>query len=147
MDIPFALNADFVDSQYQQWKSDPNSIPRDWQIFFEGFDLGALGECRAAGICEETQVLRQSRVEQLIHRYRDVGHLLSCLDPLEACPIDHPLLSLAAFDLTEEDLERTFFVPGTFRAEQMPLREIVPLLHETYCRSIGVEYIAPAGPC
>ncbi len=141
MDIPFAMNADFVDSQYQRWQSDPKSVPRDWQIFFEGFDLGALGECKAAGICEETQVLRQSRVEQLIHRYRDVGHLLSCLDPLMACPTDHPLLSLPAFDLTEEDLDRTFSVPRAFQAEQMPLRDIVRVLRETYCRSVGVEYM------
>ena len=128
MDIPFAMNADFVDSQYQRWQSDPKSVPRDWQIFFEGFELGALGECKAAGICEETQVLRQSRVEQLIHRYRDVGHLLSCLDPLTACPTDHPLLSLPAFDLTEEDLDRTFFVPRTFQVEQMPLHRKLPKL-------------------
>jgi 2-oxoglutarate dehydrogenase E1 component len=141
MVIPFALNADFVDSQYQRWQSDPKSVPRDWQIFFEGFELGALGECRAVGICEETHVLRQSRVEHLIHCYRDIGHLLSCLDPLMACAIEHPLLDLPAFDLAEEDLERNFFVPRTFQAEQMTLREIIGALRETYCRSVGVEYM------
>ncbi len=141
MDIPFALNADFVDSQYQRWKSDPNSIPRDWQIFFEGFALGTLGECRVAGICEEIQMLRQARVEQLIHRYRDVGHLLSCVDPLMACPTEHPLLGLPAFELMEEDLDRTFFAPRTFPAEQMPLREIIRVLREIYCRAVGVEYM------
>jgi 2-oxoglutarate dehydrogenase E1 component len=141
MNIPLEMNADFVDSQYQRWKSDPGSVPQDWQIFFEGFEFGLSGECRAVGICEETQVLRQSQVEQLIHRYRDIGHLLSCLDPLMACPTDHPLLSLPAFDLTEDDLDRTFFVPGTFQAEQMTLHEIVRALRETYCRAIGVEYM------
>ena len=141
MDIPFALNADFVDSQYQRWKSDPESVSRDWQVFFEGFELGALGECRIAGICEESQVLRQSRVDRLIHGYRDIGHLLSCLDPLEACPLEHPLLSLAAFDLTEEDRDRVFFVPATLGTEPMALGDIISALSETYCRSIGVEYM------
>ena len=141
MDISFAMNADFVDSQYQRWKSDPKSVDQDWQIFFEGFELGVTGECRAAGICEESQVLRQARVEQLIHRYRDVGHLLSCLDPLAACSTDHPLLELTGFELAEDDLERNFFVPRTWGAEQMPLSEIIQALRETYCRSIGVEYM------
>jgi len=141
MDIPLEMNTEFVDTQYQRWKSDPRSVPQDWRIFFEGFELGVSGECRAAGICEETQVLRQSRVEQLIHRYRDVGHLLSCLDPLMVCPTDHPLLSLSAFDLADDDLDRAFFVPSTFQAEQMTLHEIVRALRETYCRAIGVEYM------
>jgi 2-oxoglutarate dehydrogenase E1 component len=141
MDIPFATNADFVDSQYQRWKSDPKNVPRDWQLFFEGFELGVSGECKAAGICEERQVLRQSHVEELVHRYRDLGHLLACLDPLMACPTDHPLLNLEAFDLTEDDLDRTFFVPRTFQAEQMPLRDLIRALRETYCHAIGVEYM------
>jgi 2-oxoglutarate dehydrogenase E1 component len=141
MDIPFALNADFVDSQYQRWRSDPKTVSREWQIFFDGFELGAQGECRAAAICEETQVLRQSRVEHLIHRYRDIGHLLSCLDPLMACPLDHPLLTLAAFDLVQGDLDRTFFAPRTLHAEPMTLRDLIEALKETYCRSVGVEYM------
>ena len=141
MEIPFAVNADFVDSLYQRWQSDPKSVSREWQVFFEGFELGAEGECRAAAICEKTQVLRQSRVEQLIHRYRDVGHLLSCLDPLMACTPEHPLLSLQAFDLAEEDLDRTFFVPTTLGAEPMALRDIIGALRMTYGRSVGVEYM------
>ena len=141
MDIPFAINAEYVDSQYQRWQSDAGSVPREWQIFFEGFELGVTGEGKAAGICEESQVLRQARVGELIHRYRDVGHLLSCLDPLAACPTDHPLLELAAFELTEDDWERAFFVPRTLGADSMRLGDLVQALRETYCRSVGVEYL------
>ena len=36
MDIPLSLNAEFVDSQYQQWQADRGSVVREWQIFFEG---------------------------------------------------------------------------------------------------------------
>ena len=103
MNVPFAMNAEFVDSQYQRWRADAGSVSREWQLFFEGFELGVGGEDKAAGICDERQVLRQARVGELIHRYRDVGHLLSCLDPLAACPMDHPLLEPAAFELTEDD--------------------------------------------
>jgi len=141
MNVPFAMNAEFVDSQYQRWRADAGSVSRDWQRFFEGFELGVGGEDKAAGICDERQVLRQARVGELIHRYRDVGHLLSCLDPLAACPMDHPLLEPAAFELTEDDRDLLFFVPRTLGPDPMRLNELLQALRETYCRSIGIEYL------
>lgn len=141
MNIPFAMNAEFVDSQYQRWRADAGSVSRDWQLFFEGFELGVGGEEKAAGICDQRQVLRQARVGELIHRYRDVGHLLSCLDPLAACPMDHPLLDPAAFELTEDDRDLLFFVPRTLGPGLMRLNELIQALRETYCRSIGIEYL------
>jgi len=140
MELPVLLNADYIDSRYQTWKSDPEAVSRDWRLFFEGFELAAFPE-RGAGICERAQLLRQSRVDELIHRFRDIGHLLACLDPLVSCPADHPLLNLKAFNLSEEDLDRTFFTPHLSGWEQAKLRDILKLLQETYCRSVGVEYM------
>ncbi len=136
-----AWNAEFIEEQYRLWKADPNNVAPDWRSFFAGFELAASREREAVLVCDEDQVQRQSRIETLIHRYRDVGHLLACLDPLVACPTDHPLLDLSAFDLENEDLEREFYTdlfPQTGRAT---LREIIQALRETYCRSIGVEYM------
>jgi 2-oxoglutarate dehydrogenase E1 component len=141
MAFPGTWNADFVDEQYQRWKTDPKSVSSDWRFFFTGFELASARDEEAVVVCDEEQVRRQSRVENLVHRYRDLGHLLACLDPLVACPTDHPLLDLRAFSLTEEDLDREFYTdlfPETGRAT---LREIVRALRETYCRSIGVEYM------
>ncbi|MCP4292443.1 MAG: hypothetical protein GY780_11495, partial [bacterium] len=86
MDLPETLNKYFIDSQYKRWKADPNAVSRDWRFFFEGFEVAGAREPEALEVYDEDQVLRQSRVETLIHRYRDVGHLLACLDPLVACP-------------------------------------------------------------
>jgi len=141
MNVPFAMNAEFLDSQYQRWRADAGSVSREWQLFFEGFELGVGGEDKAAGICDERQVLRQARVGELIPRYRDVGHLLSCLDPLAACPMDHPLLEPVAFELTEDDRDLLFFVPRTLGPGPMRLNELLQALRETYCRSIGIEYL------
>ena len=141
MNVPFAMNAEFVDSQYQRWRADAGSVSREWQLFFEGFELGVGGEDKAAGICDQRQVLRQARVGELIRRYRDVGHLLSCLDPLAACPMDHPLLEPVAFELTEDDRDLLFFVPRTLGPGPMRLNELLQALRETYCRSIGIEYL------
>ena len=141
MDVPFDWNADYIDAQYQRWKRDPNQVSRDWQWFFTGFEWGALPESGELGVCDRKQVLRQARVAELIHRYRDLGHLLACLDPLTACPVDHPLLNLAAFQLTEEDLDRTFYTDLASPAGQATLRSILSILRETYCSSVGVEYM------
>ncbi|MGD2269943.1 MAG: 2-oxoglutarate dehydrogenase E1 component, partial [Desulfobacterales bacterium] len=67
--------------------------------------------------------------------------LLACMDPLEACPTDHPLLSLETFGLTLQDLETEFFTRRFAAEGRAPLKEIIKTLKETYCRSIGVEYM------
>jgi 2-oxoglutarate dehydrogenase E1 component len=136
-----AWNTEFIEEQYELWKSDPTKVSRDWQFFFQGFELASARESEVVMVCDEDQVSRQSQVEALTYRHRDLGHLLACLDPLAACPTDHPLLNHAAFNLTDDDLEREFYTqlfPGKNLAS---LREIVQALRETYCRSIGVEYM------
>ncbi|MGD9236535.1 MAG: 2-oxoglutarate dehydrogenase E1 component, partial [Desulfobacterales bacterium] len=109
MDLSAAWSAEYIEAQYKRWKADPSSVSTDWRYFFDGFELAASGATEAAEGFDEEQLLKQSRVESLIYRYRDLGHLLACLDPLAACPTSHPLLDLQAFNLTPEDLERKFF--------------------------------------
>ena len=134
-------NADFIEDQYGRWRKDPQSVSADWQHFFKGFDMGRAAGVPDEGAWDEDHMLRQARVEALKYRYRDMGHLLACMDPLEACPIDHPLLTLGAFGLTVDDLETPFFT-RRFAADRMaPLKDIVQALKETYCRSVGVEYM------
>jgi len=135
------LNLDYIDAQYQVWKADPNAVSRDWRFFFEGFEMAGAGEPGVPVVCDEDQALLQSRVQALIHRYRDVGHLLACLDPLVACPTDHPLLDLPAFELTLKDLDTEFSAPDLLKTGRAVLRDIIKTLKETYCRSIGVEFM------
>jgi 2-oxoglutarate dehydrogenase E1 component len=141
MDFAAAWNAEFIEAQYKRWKADPTSVSRDWRFFFEGFDLAASTMPEVAEGFDEEHLLRQSRVESLIYRYRDLGHLLACLDPLAACPTEHPLLVLEAFNLTSQDLDREFFTRRFATSGHAPLKEIVQALKETYCRSIGVEFM------
>ncbi|UCE82008.1 MAG: 2-oxoglutarate dehydrogenase E1 component [Deltaproteobacteria bacterium] len=141
MAVTGAWNADFIDEQYRLWKSDPSKVSKDWQFFFEGFELASAREAEVVMVCDEDQVSRQSRVETLIHRHRDLGHLLACLDPLAACPTDHPLLNPRAFNLEDDDLDREFYTEILPDKNQAALREILQALKETYCRSIGIEYM------
>jgi 2-oxoglutarate dehydrogenase E1 component len=136
-----AWNGEFIEEQYRLWKADPNSVTSDWRFFFAGFELAASREREAVLVCDEEQIQRQARVGTLVHRYRDVGHLLACLDPLVACPTDHPLLDLKAFGLTEQDLDREFYTDLSPQTGRATLGAIIQALRETYCRSIGVEYM------
>ena len=141
MDYSLSLHADLIDSEYKKWKSDPESVSREWQIFFDGFELAARPEQASAGFCDKNELMRQSNVQELIYRYRDLGHILTCLDPLARCPATHSLLDLSGFGLSEQDLDRLFYAPATLFQQQVPLRQIISALRETYCHSIGVEYM------
>jgi len=141
MDLSETLSKNYIDSQYEQWKADPNTVSRDWRFFFEGFEMGHGIDREADAVYDEKKVLRQSRVEDLMRRYREVGHLLACLDPLTACPTDHPLLNLSAFDLALEDLDEKFYAKGLIESNRTSLKDIIQTLKETYCRSIGVEFM------
>ena len=141
MDFAAVWNAEYIEEQYKRWKADPSSVSRDWHFFFEGFELAMSAGPTVADSFDEQQLLSQSRVESLIYHYRDLGHLLACLDPLAPCPTEHPLLALEAFNLTRQDLDRKFFTRRFAAAQRAPLKEIIKALKETYCRSIGVEFM------
>ena len=141
MDLSEILSKDYIDSQYEQWKADPNAVSRDWRFFFEGFEMGHGMGREAGAVYDEEQVLKQSRVDALIRRYREIGHLLACLDPLTACPTNHPLLNLSAFNLTSKDLDTKFYAKDLIENHRTSLKDIIQTLKETYCRSIGVEFM------
>ncbi|MGD9209985.1 MAG: 2-oxoglutarate dehydrogenase E1 component, partial [Desulfobacteraceae bacterium] len=136
------LNADYIDSQYRRWKANPDSVTTDWQFFFRGFELADTNQSSSETTSQDfNHAKRQAAVECLIRRYRDLGHLLACMDPLSVCPTEHPLLNLDAFDLSTGDLDKTFYSGTLYNSGSASLKEIIALLRETYCRSIGVEYM------
>lgn len=141
MTISETFNADYIDDRYREWKKNPDSVSSDWNYFFKGFEWASPGEFRAEGVCTEDQALLQARADSLIYRYRDMGHLLSCLDPLVACPTDHPFLSLSALNLSESDLDTPLYCSALFYTGKVPLKDIIQALKETYCRSVGVEFM------
>jgi 2-oxoglutarate dehydrogenase E1 component len=87
------------------------------------------------------QAVAQARVYQLVQAYRARGHLYAHLDPLSPPPPPPAELSIESFGLTPADLGRQFRVPDLAGPEVQTLGEIVDRMRETYCRSIGVEFI------
>ncbi len=136
--MTFASNVgpQWIDAQYQLWKEDPNQVPADWRGFFEGYELGRQEDSEAG----DNQDHRPAAVQTLIRRYREIGHLLACVDPLTPCTFDHPQLRPEVFGLTTADLNCSF-APADFTLPQAKLGQIIEILQQTYCRSIGVEFM------
>jgi 2-oxoglutarate dehydrogenase E1 component len=129
-------NLDVIEAAYRRWRQDPASVDDTWRAFFEGFELGvAQRRTPTADVPSQTSIVR------LIYRYRDIGHFLARLDPLGEQRQSYPLLELSEFGLSEADLDRTFDTAPFYGLGRATLRELIAALRETYCRTIGVEYM------
>ncbi|MDQ1617057.1 MAG: multifunctional 2-oxoglutarate metabolism enzyme, partial [Actinomycetota bacterium] len=89
----------------------------------------------------EDDVVKQARVQELIHAYRVRGHLMADTDPLEFRQRSHPDLDVVTHGLTLWDLDREFATGGFGGRPMATLREILGVLRESYCRRIGIEYM------
>jgi multifunctional 2-oxoglutarate metabolism enzyme len=98
----------------------------------------------AAG--HEDDITKSARVHELIHAYRVRGHLLADTDPLEYRQRKHPDLDINQHGLTLWDLEREFATGGFGGKPLMKLREILGVLRDSYCRTVGVEYMHMQNP-
>jgi multifunctional 2-oxoglutarate metabolism enzyme len=91
---------------------------------------------------EQAHVTKQLRVQSLVNMYRVRGHLIADLDPLAARePRMHPELDPSSYGLTIWDLEREFLTGGLAGWEVMTLGQILSILRDAYCRTVGVEYM------
>jgi multifunctional 2-oxoglutarate metabolism enzyme len=90
----------------------------------------------------ETLLEKQMAVATLIRVYRVRGHLIADLDPLRwKEPRMAPELDPATYGLTIWDLDREFLTGGLDGRDRMPLSEILRVLRDAYCRTIGIEYM------
>ncbi len=95
----------------------------------------------ASGAGEDERILKHIRVQELINMYRVRGHLHAHLDPLHADPAPvHPELDMATYGLTMWDLPRRFVVGGLAGRREATLDEILTILRDAYCRTVGIEY-------
>ena len=95
---------------------------------------------------KHTESERLARVMDLIHSYRVRGHLMADTDPLQYKVRTHPDLDVETYGLTLWDLDRTFPTRGLGGTETATLRDILGVLRDAYCRSIGVEYMHISDP-
>jgi multifunctional 2-oxoglutarate metabolism enzyme len=89
----------------------------------------------------DEDVNKTARVIELVHAYRVRGHLMADTDPLEYRQRRHPDLDVATHGLTLWDLDREFPTGGFGGKPMMKLRHILGVLRDSYCRTVGIEYM------
>jgi multifunctional 2-oxoglutarate metabolism enzyme len=92
------------------------------------------------GISNLKEIEKQSKAIQLINMFRVRGHLLSNLDPLNPKAQYHKELDPTFYGFTVWDYDREFITDGLGGYRTAKLRDILEMLHQTYCENIGVEY-------
>lgn len=112
--------------------------PLQWETDYQpgGFDKSSSAD----------EIVKQAKVLQLINLYRVRGHLIADLDPLGSKVNYHPELDPSSFNLTVWDLDREFITGGFGGLKTATLRQILTILHKTYCEKIGVEYMHIQSP-
>ncbi len=165
----FGGNAPYVEEMYEAYLDNPGSVPDNWRTYFdalqhvpatdgtnakdvahahvvESFAQRAKANAFAvkASAAELAVSRKQVHVQSLIAAYRSLGARRADLDPLKRQERPRiPELEPAFYDLSESDMDITFSATNTYftTAEQQTLREILQALRETYCGTIGAEFM------
>ncbi len=133
-------NAAYIDSLYESYKQDPESVDFGWQKFFEGFDFGReAGETAPAAETPE-HFLKEINVLNMINGYRTRGHLFAKTNPVRERRKYFPGKELETFGLSNADLDTVFNAGVEVGLGPAKLRDIHQLLEDTYCGPIGAEY-------
>ncbi len=128
-----------IDELYRQYKNNPESVEPGWRSFFEGFEFARTNYDDEALVPENMP--KEFRVLNLIHAYRTRGHLFTKTNPVRARRTYTPTLDLANFELSDKDLDTVFQAGDEVGIGPATLKDIITHLNETYCDSIGVEYM------
>jgi 2-oxoglutarate dehydrogenase E1 component len=165
-------NATYLAELYASYEQDPSSVDSDWQAFFASLKdakadviadasgpswkrpngaLARFAPPRPAGSVTEEQGLAAIRdsigVRMLIRAYRQRGHLVAKLDPLDLTTRrEHPELKPKTYGFAKSDYDRTIYLGGVLGLEFGTLRQVLDILRRTYSHHIGAEYMHISDP-
>jgi len=170
----FGGNAPYVEEMYEAYLDNPGSVDEQWRAYFDALQHVPAGDGSEDRDVAHAPVVesfaqrakanafgnkvsgsdlaiarKQVHVQSLIAAYRFLGSRWADLDPLKRQERPKiPELEAAFYDLSESDMDIAFSASNTYfsTAENMTLRQIVQALRETYCGSIGAEYMHITDP-
>lgn len=161
----------YIETLYEEFRNDPESVSADWQQTFRDQERGDTGfsvanpkrieaelteRARGSGgprfgasptagnpvNSDQTWMAKQAAVLRLIQAYRILGHVKADTDPIHLRPLPNVGdLDPATFGLTEVDMDLVFNTGNLVAPDFLKLRDILSLLHETYTGSVGIEYM------
>jgi len=135
-------NIEVIEHLYEEYQKNPEKVEVSWQHFFEGFELALTDyfqKGKKSDGCE--QIDKEFKVLELIHNYRQRGHLFTQTNPVRTRRKYAPTLAIENFGLSADDLGTVFQAGNEIGIGPAPLHKIVEHLEATYCRSIGAEFI------
>lgn len=161
---PGPVNLGFVEGLYEDYLRDPASVPADWRHYFSSI---AEGEFRfpkprfgpsfqptsifhsplqarptpSTGLSDIKTAVLQDRVYLLTRLYRVRGHRIAHVDPLGLPRPVPPELTPEFFGFTEADMDRPVYSESFQYDGHLTLGKLLERLRNTYCRSIGVQYM------
>ncbi len=134
------VEIDSLEEQYQKYLSDPESLGKDWQRFFQGFEFARKNFDTDSSVGAE-YVDKEFKVINYILAFRKRGHLFTKTNPVRSRRKYFPTLDIENYDLSGKDLDIEFQAGNEIGLGQLSLRKIKEHLEETYCSSIGAEYM------
>ena len=164
----FGGNAPYVEEMYENYLANPGSVPDSWRDYFDALqhvpavdgsdakdvphqpvvnafaERAKLGGTKVVVASADAEMGRKrTAVQQLIAAYRNVGARWADLDPLKRRERDKiPELESSFYGFSDADQEAVFDTSNTFFGkERMSLRDLLNALRETYCGTIGAEYM------
>ena len=143
-------NTDYIEELYGRYLEDRDSVDESWQYFFDGLALGeetghtnGHSNGHAAPVANVTHASfdlgNEARVVDLIHAYRNLGHLGAHLDPLTPAKPTPASLQLESFGLSNADLDKVFQAGKFLGLGAAKLSDILARLKSTYSTAIVVE--------
>ena len=161
---PSSLSLSFLEDLYAEYLRDPTTVSEQWRRYFDRLDHN--GDTRpangfgpsfrppslfnpsgdAAGTATASRdgladAQLQDRVDQFVRAFRVRGHRVAKIDPLDLPRVEQPELDPEFYGFTESDMDRRFSTDTIQGAEILSLGEIHQRLRNTYCRSIGVQFM------
>jgi len=147
------LDPEFVDELYQRYQRDPGSVDESWAALFRSFDRDYAADRPGALALTPNRTARSFvsveahehfppgiQIYDLVHTFREHGHLVASIDPLGRGDREHAFLALEQFGFSEADLDREVTCAGFHGTARATVREYIAILRETYCGPVGVEY-------
>lgn len=137
----------YIDGLFEDYQSDPGSLPSEWQTYFRDFNpssevIPQPPTVSAAPSDRDSSVAQmQDRVDQLVRGFRVRGHLEARIDPLGIVRHTNRELNPENYALLPSDMKRKFSARTIDGENFRTLEEIVAQLRETYCRSIGAQFM------
>jgi 2-oxoglutarate dehydrogenase E1 component len=140
--------ADDIELLYRQYLEDPVNVEPGWRFFFEGFEFARTHFPDPGSAADKEKDIHRNEfnVIDLINAYRERGHYFTKTNPVRTRRKYYPTLDHHNFGLTDDDLSSSFLAGNELGIGKVPLSEIINHLQQTYCQSIGAEYMHISTP-